>query len=131
MDRVEEIMAFFRQDYPEFDFSEVAKLVESQVSFLDDRGTDLSYKDTYVEMGFLMKEKALSNLFDGFVGYSGRNYDHEKFIESSRMILDAYKNKLEMPEEEVLPVIIMDQSIFHGKLIKELQGENMAVVLLY
>ena len=124
MERVEEIMAFFRENYPEFDFSEVAKLVESHVTFMDDRGTDLSYKDTYVEMGFLMKEKALSNLFDGFVGYHGRNYDHEKFIESSRMTLDAYKNKLEMPEEEVLPVIIMDQSIFHGKLMKELQGEK-------
>jgi len=124
MSTVEKIMTFFKEEYSEFDFSETAKLIESEVTFVDERGTNLKYKDTHVDLGFLMKEKALANLFDGFVGYSGRNYDHDKFIESSRMVLDAYRNKLDMPEEEELPIIIMDKSIFHGKLMMELQGEK-------
>lgn len=121
---VEDIMTFLRTEYPEFDFSEVAKLEESEVLFTDDRGTHLRYTDKHVNLGFLMKEKALANLFDGFIGYSGRNYDHKKFIDTSRSMLDAYKNKLDMPEEDELPVMIVDNSIFHGKLISELNGER-------
>lgn len=124
MTTVESIMAFLREEYSDFDFSEVAKLIESNVSFIDERGTHLNYKDSYIELGFLMKEKALANLFDGFIGYTGRNYNHEKFIESTRMLLDAYRNKLDMPEEDELPILIVDESIFHGKLIRELHGEK-------
>lgn len=124
MATVEDIMAFLREEYNEFDFSEVAKITENYISFKDDRGTDLSYQDTYLEFGFLMKEKALANLFDGFIGYSGRQYNHEKFLDSARMLLNAYGNKLEMPKEDELPVLIIDDSIFHRKLAEVLNGEK-------
>ncbi|MBN2795073.1 MAG: hypothetical protein JXR88_06690 [Clostridia bacterium] len=124
MSTVEDIMAFLRKDYPEFDFSEVATLVETEVHFKDDRGTNLKYADKHVNLGFLMKEKALANLFDGFIGYGGRKYDHNRFIETSRMFLDGYKTKLEMPEEDELPILIVDDSIFHGRLMKDLNGER-------
>lgn len=124
MTTVEDIMAFLREEYDDFNFSEVAKVVEHDVSFTDERGTDLNYKDAHLEFGFLMKEKALANLFDGFIGYTGRRYNHEKFIESARMLLNAYRNKLDMPIEDELPVLIVDDSIFHRKLSQELNGEK-------
>lgn len=124
LEQLEDILSFLREEYPEFDFSEVAKVLEVEVNFTDSNGKDLKYVDQVLELGLLMKEKALANLFDGFIGYQGRNFDKDTFIERSREILDAYKVEVPLPEETELPVMILDDSIFHGKLTMELSGER-------
>lgn len=124
MSIVEEVLTFLKEDYPEFDFSEVAKYVEQKVTFTDSEGTELEYEDHYLDLGFILKEKALANLFDGFIAYQGRHFELETFIERTKEFLDAYKKPVDLPEEEVLPVMIMDSSIFHGKLVMELNGKR-------
>jgi PmbA protein len=124
LETVEEVLEFLKT-YDEFDFSEVAKVTEETVTFKDSEGTDLLYKDMHLDMGFILKDKALANLFDGFVGYSGRNFDINKFKTFNSQMLDAYKIKLDMPEEDELPVMIIDDSIFHMKLMTELNGEKL------
>ncbi|MCH4891118.1 hypothetical protein EZV73_26305 [Acidaminobacter sp. JC074] len=124
-DTVEEILDFLKA-YDEFDFSEVAKLVEETISFTDSQGTDLVYEDKYVEIGFILKEKALANLFDGFLAYSGRHFDMDKFKSFNKKLLKAYSNKVDMPEEKELPVIFMEgEDLLRLKLLQELNGEKI------
>ncbi|MBI9014219.1 MAG: hypothetical protein JEZ08_18425 [Clostridiales bacterium] len=125
LSHVETVLDFLKTEYPEFDFSETAKIQDVITEFSDSNGTKLTYEDSHVEVGFILKDKALANLFDGYIGYEGRKFDTMKFIDHNRKILNAYKNKLEMPEENELPVMVVDHSVFHGKLLMELNGEKL------
>lgn len=121
---VEDLLEFLKE-YEEFDFSETAQVTENHVTFKDSDGTDLEYKDSYFDFGFILKEKALANLFDGFIGYKGRNFDIDKYKTFIADILMAYKTEAAMPEEEELPVMILDESIFHHKMMMEMNGERL------
>jgi len=123
-DTVEDVLDFLKT-YDEFDFSEVAKLVEDRISFTDSQGTELIYEDKYLELGFILKEKALANLFDGFLMYNGRSFDLEKFKSFNKEILKAYSTKVDMPEEKELPVIFMGGDALKMKLVQELNGEKI------
>jgi len=125
LSEVETVLDFLRTEYPEFDFSETAKIQEVITEFNDSNGTALAYEDSHIELGFILKDKALANLFDGYIAYEGRKFDAAKFIDQNRTILDAYKKKLEMPDEKELPVMVVDQSVFHGKLLMEMNGEKL------
>lgn len=121
---VEDLLGFLK-NYDEFDFSETAQVVENHVTFKDSQGTHLEYKDSYFDFGFILKEKALANLFDGYIAYKGRNFDIEKYKTFLGDILNAYKTEVSMPEEDELPVMILDDSIFHQKMIMEMNGERL------
>lgn len=64
-------------------------------------------------------------MFDGYILYEGRSFDIDKFIKQNRVFLDAYKNKVEMPIEKELPIMILDEAIFHDKLNMELNGDRI------
>lgn len=120
---MEELLDFLK-GYEAFDFSETAHVVEEHVTFKDSNGTDLTYKDSYFEFGFILKEKALANLFDGVIAFKGRNFDLKRYKNFLLEVLEAYSTPVDMPEEEELPVII-DESILYRKLMMEMNGERI------
>lgn len=101
-----EIMSYLREEHSEFDFSETIKLVENYVELNNTEGLDLKYADTYVDIELVIKDKRLANLFDGFVAYSGRNFDINKFKEFNKEYLDSYLVDAKLPEVDKIPVLV-------------------------
>ncbi len=94
------------------------------LSFQDSEGTELEYIDSLSELEFILKKKSSSNLFDGAIGFQGRSFDKNLFIENTVQQLDAYLNEIEMPKEEFLPIMMVDDSSIINKLRTELNGER-------
>lgn len=102
----DEIVDYLREEHSAFDFSESIKLIEKEVEINNSENLDLSYEDSYVEIDLMMKNKKLANLFDGFVGYTGRNFDMDKFKKFNGGYLNAHLVDAKLPETDKIPVII-------------------------
>lgn len=120
----EKILDFLQNEYPHFIFSETAMLMEQTITFENSLGQDLSYKDSYVELGLILKEDTSANIFDGFISYQGRKFDADKFIDFNRIVLNAYSTNISMPVEEKLPIIFVNNSEIINKLMESLNGEK-------
>lgn len=103
---VDDIIHYLRENHKEFDFSESIKLIEKDVIMKNDRGLDLHYKDSYLNIELSLKNKKLANLFDGFVAYRGRNFDFEKFKSFNNNYLNAYLEEVKLPKQKKIPLII-------------------------
>ncbi len=124
LENTEYILKHLREEYPEFDFSETLKTVDTSVTFDESNGNKLEYVDSHLDLSLILKKKTSSNLFDGFIAYNGRNFDKDTFIKGTKAQLDAYKKDIDMPEEDVLPVIMIEGGAIIEKLLMELNGER-------
>jgi PmbA protein len=122
----EEILSRLRQDYPEFDFSEGIVTKEATWQMRNTKGLDLEYKDAWLELGLLLKEKKSVNLIDGFLMYYGRSFDVEKFWAFNKGFLDAYNHSVPLPEGDHLPVFKLELSELILFLSRSLNGEGYA-----
>lgn len=120
----ESILQTLRQEYSDFDFSEVILTKELTQSMGNTEGLDLQYSDAYISLGLIIKEKKTANLFDGFLSYDGRQFDMDKFWAFNHPYLEAYRNKVELPEGEVLPVFSLETNVLFNFLNKALNGER-------
>lgn len=126
LDHAEEILAILRQDYPDFSFSEYIGTNEIQVEMGNTEGLDLEYQDAFVVVQLILKERATANLFDGGIVCQSRQFDLDQFLRSNRSFLDAYRNKVDLPKGDVLPVFTMDMSSLKSFLGQALHGERFA-----
>ncbi len=122
----ENILGALRTEFPEFDFSEKLSTNQTEYTLSNSKGLDLLYKDSFVSIELILKEKSSANLFDGFIGYMGRLFDEAKFLAFNRTYLEAYKTKVELPEGERLPVFTLQFHELSGFLNKSLNGERYA-----
>ena len=122
----ESILETLRKDYSDFDFSEGILVKETVQKMHNTQGLDLEYKDAYLDLGLVLKDKKSANLFDGFLMYSGRRFDIQKFWGFNRSFLEAYRNNVELPEGDVLPVFTLETTSLFGFMMKSLNGERYA-----
>jgi PmbA protein len=122
----EDILEKLRRDYPDFDFSEGIAAKEVTWQMQNTEGLDLEYRDAWLELGLILKEKKSANLFDGFLLYSGRSYDMEHFWAFNKGYLDAYYNIVPLPEGDVLPVFSWGLDELTMFLSRSLNGERYA-----
>ncbi len=126
LDHAEEILATLRKDYPDFSFSEYIATNEIQVEMRNSEGLDLQYQDAFFVAQLILKEKATANLFDGGIVCQSRQVDLDQFLRFNRDFLEAYRNKVDLPKGDVLPVFTMDTSSLGGFLGLALHGERFA-----
>lgn len=122
----ENVLEILRRDYPDFAFSESISTVEQVVQMRNSEGLDLEYKDAFFSIMLLLKEKASANLADGALFCLTREFNPEKFWSFNRPFLEAYRNKVDLPEGEVLPVFMWDLEVLTGFLGRNLHGERFA-----
>lgn len=120
----ESVMETLREDYSQFDFSQDISTTEVEMTLHNDEGLDLSYKDGYLELGLLLKEKKSGNIMDGFLAYNGRRFDMDKFWSFNKQVLAAYSNPVALPEGDKIPVFTIGGRQGMGFLSKCLNGEN-------
>lgn len=122
----EEILETLKRDYSDFDFSEGLLTKEVTYQMQNSEGLDLEYKDAYMSLEMILKEKKSANLFDGVLMYYGRSFDIDKFWAFNRGYLDAYRKDVPLPEGDVLPVFSFDFPELNGFLTRSLNGERYA-----
>jgi PmbA protein len=123
MNLAEEILERLRCEHSDFDFSESINTREITWNMKNTQGLDLEYKDAYMALGLILKDKKSANVFDGFLQYYGRTFDVDKFWEFNEELLAAYRNEVPLPEDETLPVFMFDFSELDNFLSRSLNGE--------
>ncbi|NLJ41549.1 MAG: hypothetical protein GX352_08075, partial [Clostridiales bacterium] len=126
LDLSQGIVDRLRSDYKDFDFSEGISAKEAVWNMKNSRGLDLEYRDSYIALGLLLKEKKSANLFDGFLQYRGRTFDLSRFWDFNEGLLEAYRNNVPLPKGETLPVFLVDLSDLENFLSRSLNGELYA-----
>lgn len=126
-EEIDELLSEIRIEQPRFSFFNKINLVEKEVSLVNDIGTNLYYRDKYIEFMLGFKEKSSVNIFDGFVGYVGREYDRKEIIKSVNNICNAYGNLVELPEGNKLPVVFSTgEYLPFKKFMEDLNGLKVA-----
>ena len=124
--KTEAILKMLQEEYSDFDFSETIRTQHITHQMSNSEGLDLEYRDAWTSLGFIFKTKKSVNLFDGFLSYEGRTFVMEEVFASSRMMLDAYRKPLDLPETDTLPVAMLHFRELNQFLCKSLNGENYA-----
>lgn len=120
------VLATLQQEYPDFSFSEFIAGTESTWQMRNNQGLDLEYRDASFVINLILKETKTANLFDGALVCQCRKFDPDKFWSFNRAFLEAYRNKVELPEGEVLPVFSLGDENLSGFLVRALNGERYA-----
>lgn len=123
---MDELLSILREEQPDFIFFNKINLTERELSIVNNKGLDLSYRDKYMDFSLAFKEKTSVNIFDGGVGFRGRKYDRIEVVNAVNDICNAYKNKVELPKEGILPVVFSADDPSHlGKFLAELDGNKL------
>jgi PmbA protein len=120
----EKILSSLNQEFDDFIFSESVQSIEMDYKIENTDGLDLRYQDEYLNFGFVVKAKSSPNLFDTFIGWSGRNLDYDKLLSFIHKQLQAERNKVELPLEEKVPVFFLSPDSLNSFLIRQLNGET-------
>jgi len=119
----EAMLGMLKEQQPEFSFSNKISVSEITVTLMNEKGLDLSYRDSLIDVALLFKEKKSANIMDGFIISEGRNYDRSVLLRFLNEICDAYKTRVELPRGEKLPVIFATRDMTPMiKLMQELNG---------
>lgn len=124
--QAEGILETLRKEYPDFSFSEGISTVEQMVQMRNTQGLDLEYRDAFFSLTLILKEKSSANLMDGALVCLSRRFDPEKFWAFNHPFLEAYRNKVALPEGEKLPVFMTDLGVLLRFLGRNLHGERFA-----
>lgn len=123
VNEMEEVLTILGKDYPGFTFFDKINLGSQEVSLQNDNNLDLYYKNNYVVVDLKLKDKKKSNIYDAFLGYSGRRYDRKEFLKYTDGMLSVYNNRVDLPTSKTYPCIFTTAAQMPvDKLITELNG---------
>lgn len=111
-----------RIKYPDFIFSNELSLKETTTKLLNDKGLSLEYNDKSFNTKLLFKHKSSSNSFDGHIVTEERRYDRSLLLNEISIILNAYTNKVDLPQNATYPVIFMSSMLPISKFISDLDA---------
>lgn len=126
LEETEEILSVLRESQPGFSFSHKIKIVSRSTVLENDRGTDLKYRDSYLSLLLVFKEKSSSNIMDGFSGYEGRSYNRAGVLELINGVCNSYKNVVDLPSYDLPVIFAGDEGSVFSKLVSELHGQRYA-----
>lgn len=124
MKLTEHIISSLNQEFDDFIFSESIKTIEIDYKMENSEGLDLRYQDEYLNLGLIVKAKNSPNLFDTFIGWQGRNLDLDKFLSFTKKQLQAERNKVDLPNEEKMPIFFLNADSLGAFLTRQLNGET-------
>ncbi len=124
MNLTERILGVLNKEFDDFIFSESIKAIAIDHKHTNSEGLDLRYLDEYLELVLVTKAKSSSNLFDTFIGWSGRNFEIDKFLSFIKKQLQAERILVDLPSEEKVPVFFLSADSLGNFLVKQLNGET-------
>lgn len=119
-DEVEHLLAEMTEKHPDFIFSYKVILQEIETRMANDLALELEYDDAVISVEFVYKEKASTNIMDGFIQFQSREYNRSSVLYIVDHTLSAYRRKADLPKEGKLPVVFMESEIPVMKLLTDL-----------
>lgn len=120
----ERLLEVMGSEFPDFIFSNKIKSIETECILKNEAGLEYINIDRYFEVELIIKERDSVNVFDTFIASAERVYDIEKVLEDTRRLLNAYNNKVELPNMKKLPVV-MNFGGFGEKIKEALNGDDI------
>ena len=120
----ERLLESIGEEFPDFIFSNKIKSIETECILKNEEGLEYINIDRCFEVELVVKEKESINVFDTFIASVERVYDIEKVLEETRRLLNAYNNKVELPDSKKLPVV-MNFGGFGEKIQEALNGDDI------
>ncbi len=122
----EEFIYELAEAQPDYIFSGKIMLQETGAKISNDVSLDLEYHDRTLVLEILYKERSSANIIDGVFEYSGRKYDRKLVLEEANHLLHAYKNKVDLPQSGIYPVVFAEYRTPVKKLYTDLNGQLFA-----
>lgn len=119
----EEVLEYLVSRHPQFSYSGRIAMYGSEHRLTNEEGLELVTQDKSVSVSISVKELASVNIMDTFIDYESRSFCKERFYELADNMLEAYLNKLEMPQEEMY--VVISPSTMLRKLNQDLNGEAL------
>lgn len=120
----EDLLKVIRKEFPNFIFSNKIKSIETEVILKNDAGLEYINLDRNFQVELIMKHKDSINVFDTAVQRCERRFDIEAILNDVRNYLNAFNNKVELPNEKRIPVV----TNFYGignKVIESLNANDI------
>lgn len=119
--KIEEILSRLKSKHANFFISNKVNLTSLDYSLTNDSKLDLSHKDTFLTLSFLMKEASSTGIMDTFFGYTGRELDCEKVVNAVDEVICAHQNQID-PENLAMPIVI-EPSTLTRLFLRDLNGK--------
>ena len=147
INEVEAALDYLRANHGDFIFSNKVNLDTVNFTLCNEDKLKLAYMDSAVEFSLVFKEKASSNIMDGYIVFQDRRYDKKDFTIMADSILNAYRNRVDLAEGNY-PVVFLSQdytplikfvtdlngrvfgtgsSLFSGKLGQKIFNDNLTL----
>lgn len=118
----QEVLEHLKKEQGDFIFSNKIRMTKTIDTLVNNMNLNLEYRDKSFASELLFKEKSSSSIFDGILVYEGRKYNRKRFYDEADMILEAYKNKVELPHKKSYPMVFNSSS--NGILLKFIMDLN-------
>lgn len=115
-----------KERQPHFIFSNKISLTETSSGMINDAGLNLNYTDRSLAFGLLFKEKSSTSVFDGVLGLQERKYDRKLILDEFDMVLNAYGEKVGLPEKGRYPVFFTVDDAPVNKFLTDLKADIFA-----
>jgi len=121
----EQLLAKLEQQYPQFAFSHKISYQQDEKSLHNDIGTELGYKDKYIQAILIIKHKESKNIMDSFGASVTRGYDLADVFETISETCAKYDEKISVPEEKMPVVFLTSPETVLKKFYTDLNGRVM------
>lgn len=118
----EVLLKEIKEKHNDFMFSNKIILRDSIRLLENDLNTGLYAENKYISVELAFKHRDSVNIMDGFVGYEGFDYSHEKFLDMVDEICDAYNNVIDIEEKEYPIIFMADDFLVLKKFYIDLNG---------
>lgn len=125
LEETEWMLSFIQKKHPEFIISNSMYINESEIQLKNERNLNLSFRDRNIAFVPIFKDKMSSNIMDGYMAYSGREYNRDIMLDYFSQILSAYNNPVNLPDKQLPVLFHSDNHFFRMKLIQEIDGLAM------
>ena len=147
IDEIEAVLEYLRANHGDFIFSNKVNLDMVNITLENENNLNLSFSDSAILFSLIFKEKASSNIMDGYIVFQDRKYNKKDFITIADSILNAYRNTVDITEGNY-PVVFLSiadsplkkfmtdlngrdfgtgSSLFSGKLGQKVFSENLTL----
>lgn len=120
----ERLLEIIREEFPNFILSNKIKSIETEVILKNDLGLEHTNLDRYFQVELIVKDKDSINVFDTAIQRNEREFDIEAILNDVRKYLAAFNNKVKLPSEKKLPVIMHFYG-FGNKVNEALNGNDL------
>lgn len=122
-DEIHTLLENLKERQPHFIFSNKVSLSERRSSLTNGLGLKLDYADRTLSAGLIFKEKTSTSVFDGSIGFQERKYDRKLILDEFSLMLDAYREKADLPKNGRYPIIFVSEETPVDKFITDLKAD--------